>query len=76
MSDIARAYGCKGLLEEETLNVWYKYLNEFAIDVLERVVDDWIKSNERRPSIADLRGQCVWLPEQEPDKYKSAWREK
>lgn len=69
MEDLAATYTDNRLIEEKTVNVWYKYLNEYPIEILEDAVDGWIKSQTHRPSIAELREQCLRLPEMFPDKY-------
>ena len=76
MEDIANAYTDDRLLNDKVIKTWYKYLEEYDIDVLEEAVDGWIKSQQHRPTISDLREQCLRLPEMFPDKYKSAWRAK
>lgn len=43
------------LADKETFDLWYEYLSDLETRAVERVVDDYIKTNSYQPTIADIR---------------------
>lgn len=45
----------------EALKVWYGFLKDMDKDLLNKVLENWILSNQQPPSIADLNDRYIKL---------------
>lgn len=54
MEEIEGAYPRQIELTDKMLKVWYEYLRKFDGDIFEAITDEYIVTNPKPPTIADL----------------------
>lgn len=58
MQMLACAYNKRFRIDDEILNVWYKFFNKYRGETVTHVFEIWIESNPNPPTISDLLGYC------------------
>ena len=58
---------------KEAVELWYMQLGDIPYDVATKVLNKWVATNSRTPSIADIRNLAASLSGGEQADYNSEW---
>lgn len=73
---IRSAYSWAKLLEnEQSMEIWFRKLNDIPVDVLAVVVDRWLETKNQPPTIADLRTEASLVVNGAPPIWTDGWEQ-
>lgn len=72
MELLGGAFPRNGFMEENVINVWWRFFGKYDPDVFGQIIYDWIIHKPNAPTIADLKTD---LNKAQVDKYRALEQE-